>query len=258
MWMQILVSAGFPFIGEKFPESWGDLLNAANPDGFFESELLGGIYYRTNPHPVSGAFLFPKQTRSHAVKVFIPGLVRSDLAYIDRVIATVREWRQFAASVARLRSIVGTATGRTQEDMPELPPALHWWAQNFALVRDLATRCYPVHVTSYARLLEDPEREIQAVLGWIGAGDTRKACEAVRAELQTQGKDASTPEGIDPRHAQIFDDLYGAIHEGCPLTQAFIDQLNRTDRELRAQLLDYEAQAKVEAARAVLSTGDDA
>ena len=90
LWMQILAAAGLPVIGEKVPASWEALAAEFNPGGFYESELTAGIYYKTNPHPRSGAYLFPEQTREHAVKVFVPGLVRSDVAFIDRVIATVR------------------------------------------------------------------------------------------------------------------------------------------------------------------------
>ncbi|MBA3545934.1 MAG: hypothetical protein H0T76_05600 [Nannocystis sp.] len=93
MWMHVLVAAGIPYIGERFPAGWGELLRDANPDGFFESELMIGINYRTNPHPLTGAYLAPHQTRDHAVKIFIPGLIRSDVAFLDRCIATVRGWR---------------------------------------------------------------------------------------------------------------------------------------------------------------------
>lgn len=260
MWMQILVAAGFPYIGEKFPRNWGELLDAANPDGFFESELVAGIYYRTNPHPVSGAFLFPEQTRSHAVKVFIPGLVRTDLAYIDRVVATVREWRQYASSVKRLHAIAH-ASRSAAPDQPQaahLPAWLNWWSDNFALIRDLATRRYPVHVTSYERLVADPPREIREVLGWMGAGDVEAACRAVNPDRQTQRADAPTPDDVDPAHAEVFDELYAHVDQARDLTPAFVAKLNETDQALRKQILEYQARAKIEAARSLFAEGDHA
>ena len=102
MWMHVLVAAGLPHIGDRFPAGWGELLRDANPDGFYESELMVGINYRTNPHPLTGAYLAPQQTRDYAVKIFIPGLVRSDVAFLDRCIATVRDWRQYVASLRRV------------------------------------------------------------------------------------------------------------------------------------------------------------
>ena len=46
MWMQILAAAGLEVIGERFPRHWGEHLSAANPDGFYESELI-----EPNPFP---------------------------------------------------------------------------------------------------------------------------------------------------------------------------------------------------------------
>ncbi len=53
--------------------------------------LRAGIYYATNPHPRTGAYFFPEQVEHHCVKVFIPGLVRTDRAFIGRVVASMRE-----------------------------------------------------------------------------------------------------------------------------------------------------------------------
>jgi hypothetical protein len=267
MWMQILVAAGFEAIGEPFPGDWRGLLSSANPDGYWESQLLGGVYYRTNPHPVTGAFLFPEQTKFHAVKIMVPGLVRSDLAYIDRVIATVREWRQFAASRDRLRAMyesqfasrpdagLGALEPHEQILRHELPPALEWWVDNFALLRDLATRRYAAHVCSYQSLIEDPERAIGEVLRWLGRGDQARAMSVVRPERQTQHSETPTP---DPAHVEaedieVFDELYDHVHRGRALSAAFLAKLNETDVRLRPRLLAHEAQARVSAARAMLA-----
>ena len=52
MWMQILIAA---------PANWGNTIRDANPSGFYESLLRQGIYWRTNPHPRTGAYFFPEQ-----------------------------------------------------------------------------------------------------------------------------------------------------------------------------------------------------
>lgn len=276
MWMQILVAAGFEVIGERFPGDWPALLASANQDGYWESQLLGGVYYRTNPHPITGAFLFPEQTKFHAVKILVPGLLRSDLAYIDRVIATVREPRQFAASRVRLRELTASQFALEPHEQilrHELPPALEWWVDNFALLRDLGTRRYAAHVCSYQSLLEDPERSIAEVLRWLGRGDLARAVAAVRPERQTQhatklgqlGQLAIAPNDppgsgdlldVEPQDLAVFDELYDHIHRGEPLTAAFLTKLNDTDVRLRPRLLAHEAQARVSAARAMLAEAD--
>ncbi|MEZ4380601.1 MAG: hypothetical protein R3A79_04605 [Nannocystaceae bacterium] len=235
MWMHVLVAAGLPYIGERFPAGWGELLRDANPDGFFESELMIGVNFQTNPHPMTGAYLPPEQTRAHAVKIFIPGLVRTDVAFIDRCVATVRGWRDYVASVRR----VGI-------DGAVLPPALEWWCMNFSLIRDLAIRGYPAHVLSYDSFLRDPERVAADVLAWIGRGDPAQAARVVRPERAREPirePDAALADGLDAAHLAVFDELYAAIDAGRPLSQRFIDHLNAVDQALRPQVLERQASA---------------
>ena len=250
MWMQILAAAGLPVFGDRFPRHWGEHFAAANPDGFYESELIAGIYFRTNPHPVTGVFLFPEQTRHHAVKVFIPGLIRTDLAFIDRVIATVRPWRDFARSRERLHDVVreaNQAVGVVADEGPTLPAPLEWWAENFALIRDIATRRYAVHTLSYESLLADPEPQIRAVLQWIGAGDPARACAVVRRERPPAAQGPVDDAGVEPDHLAIFDELYERIHRGRPLDNPLIERLNATDRHLRPRMLAHNAAVKAAA-----------
>ncbi|MCH9684535.1 MAG: hypothetical protein K0V04_24075, partial [Deltaproteobacteria bacterium] len=176
--MHLLVAAGLPFIGDRFAEGWGALLRSANPDGFFESELMAGVYFRTNPHPLTGAYLAPEQTRDHAVKIFVAGLIRTDVAF--RCIAIVRSWREYVVSTRR---VLAMQTG-VRADAGGLPPALEGWCSNYALIRDLAIRGYPMHVVSYDSLLRDPQRVAAEALEWIGHGDPVAAAAVVRRRAE--------------------------------------------------------------------------
>ncbi|MCO4773481.1 MAG: hypothetical protein KDA24_25840 [Deltaproteobacteria bacterium] len=235
MWMQILIAAGLPHLGEAFPAEWGTALKPANPRGFFESQLVAGVYYATNPQPETGVYLFPQQTREHAVKVFVPGLVRTDSAFLDRVVATVREWREFASSLDRMASLAEVDREAMLFAEARLDAPLRWWVENFALVRDIATRRYPAHVTTYGRLVSNPAQEVAAVIKWIGRGNARAAADAVEPALQSV-RDGPTPSSVSPAHAQVFDDLYAHIHEGRDLSPSFIELLNQTDHELRPRI----------------------
>ncbi|HET6582546.1 MAG TPA: hypothetical protein VFG69_03845, partial [Nannocystaceae bacterium] len=229
-------------IGERFPAGWGELLRAANPDGFFESELIAGIHWRTNPHPLTGAYLAPQQTRRHAVKVFIPGLFRSDVAFLDRCIATVRDWRSYVVSTRRMLEL--QPADRTRAEHVALPPALEWWCNNYGLIRDLAIRGYPAHVVSYDGFLRDPARVASEVLAWIGCGDADAAAAVVRPELRTAlavPSDGELADGIAPRQLEVFDELYDAIDRERPLVASFVDRLNRTNDELRPAVLEHQA-----------------
>jgi hypothetical protein len=200
MWMQVLRGAGFPIIGTPFPGAWEQSIKAANPEGFFESPFRKGIYYATNPDPKTGAFLHPKAVQDHVVKVFVPGLIRSDMAYLRRVLATMRNWRSYGPSLKRLYDLEDhymntrpLRQGESEEQRGEiakevvrrrgnLPPPIEWWLESYDLIRDVTTRKYPFHLVTYERLLADPEHEIQKALGWIGRGDLNGAVQAVLSD----------------------------------------------------------------------------
>ena len=236
MWMQILVNGGFPYIGEAFPQDWGRVIKDANPEGFYESTLAGGIWWRSNPNPTSGAWLHPAAVQNYAVKVFIGGMLRTDYAYIGRVVATVREWRQYEASLRRLFMI--QAKHRNVEfdekKVAPLPPGFDWWMENYDLIKDIATRRYAVHVLSYGSLIADPEQTISKVFDWIGAGDKKKAAKVIDERFNTQRK--AEGQQFDSEHAGTFDEFYERIHRGIPLDKAFIDNLNHTHEKIVAQI----------------------
>jgi len=243
MWMQLLEASGFPPIGSAFPRNWESTIKDANPSGFYESDLRTGIYYATNPHPKSGAYLFPEDTRRHAVKVFIPGLIRTDRAFIHKVIATIRPWRQYVRSLNRLYEMEREAKAKLKsapEDIPEpvvMPPLIEWWVENFSLISDIVTRRYPFFMVAYESVLQNPEETLRDVFRWIGEGDVEAAIAGVNPELRTQNEEVGDqPEEsnveLEPEVTEVFDALYEVVRTQSPLEQAFIERLNETNRLL--------------------------
>lgn len=245
MWMQILAAAGLPVIGEKFPRRWENTIREANPAGFYESKLRQGIYFATNPNPKTGAFLHPKQTKHHVVKVFIPGLCRTDYAYLHRVLATMRDWREYTRSLERLYAMEDdfnrtrklrdgeteeqrhAKLAKVQERRGKLPPPIEWWFETYELVRDVATRRYPFHLVTYRRLLEDPDTEIRRVVEWIGKGDADAAIAAVNPELRTQhAPDVDVSDILDDDAVAVMDAVYESVHQNGRLDAALLGRMN--------------------------------
>jgi hypothetical protein len=251
LWMQILIAAGIPYFGEAFPRDWETTLKEANKEGFYESMLRAGIYYATNPHPKTGAYFFPEQVEGHCVKVFIPGLVRSDRAFIGRVIASVREWREYEASLQRLYAMEDAERARVSEGEsppPErIPPALEWWAENFALVRDISIRRYPVHAQSYDGLLRDPERVIRETIKWLGRGDAERGLTAPKPQNRNFQRPQSS--SVPPEVAEVFDELYEAIDKQRELPNSFLLKLNETNERLQPMLEESSKRVMADAAR---------
>jgi hypothetical protein len=258
MWMQAFVAAGVPVIGNAFPKKWGEgALREANPDGFYESIYRDGIFFGTNPHPETGEYLRGDATSERVVKVFIPGVVRTELAFLGGVVANVRRWRDYEASVARLWALEDQqrAVDAPNEPTPmRVPGALEWWAENFALLRDHHQRGYPLLVQTYEQVLADPERYVHRALQAYAAC-SRHACDieaaiaAVKPSARTQHVESS--EGVEPRIARVFDDLYDAIERGITIDGALLRSLVETNRELYPRVTEI----KVERARRMVTSG---
>lgn len=255
MWMQILTSAGFPGFGEAFPRNWGETIKDANPEGFYESILRQGIYYRTNPHPQTGAYFFPEQVERHVVKVFIPGLIRTDRAFIGSVIATVRHWREYHDSLERLYAMedeVRRDNKGVDTRPPRIPPVFEWWNENYSLIRDIVTRRFRVHVQSYDGLLSDPKAVVENTLEWLGDTevDVDAAVAAVNPKRRTQMRDegVEASEELSDAAIEAFELLYRTVHERSGLTPALINQLNTVHVELAPKIAA--AQKAVSDARA--------
>lgn len=248
MWMQVLRSAGVPVLGSAFPRNWEkSSLKDANPDGFYESILRQGIYFRTNPHPTTGAYFMPKDVEGFVVKVFVPGVVRSERAYIDLLVANVRKWREYEASINRLYALEDKDRLAKDPDAPapfHFPPAFEWWMENFALMRDISLRGYEYQLQTYDEVLSEPSRVIPEVLGRMGIEDTNieAAVAAVKPDNRTQNEDTtplesqSVPEDL----AVMFDELYEVVRERRPVSGDFLRRLNDTNRRLLPMLAELQ------------------
>ena len=242
MWMQVLQAAGVPILGKAFPRNWANVpLRQANPDGFYESILRQGIYFATNPHPRTGKYFLPEHVEGYAVKVFVPGVIRSERAYISQVVANIRAWREYERSILRLYAMEDEARPEGLEAPFRFPPALEWWMENFALIRDISLRRYPSRLQAYDQIVERPGDILPEIFAWIGreGADVDAAIAAVKPEnrTQTDTADASAEsEGVSPKLARVFDDLYAAVRERNAITGPLLATLNQTNQELLSEL----------------------
>lgn len=255
MWMRILGAAGLEVIGDAFPGKWGDRIRDANPGGFYESLLRRGVYFATNPHPRTGAYLSPEATRGHAVKVFIPGLIRSDLAFIEKVIASMRPWREYVGSLNRLYDMEHAAREREAgKELPRpvrLPPALEWWSENYSLLSDVLTRRYPIHWLAYDSVLARPAELIPEAIGWLGVGDAEAAVAVVDPASRTQDTSSSPVEApeVEPEDARVFDAFYEQVRDRKPIEVDFIDELNATNERLAPSIAEALDRVRADALR---------
>jgi len=240
MWMQILRSAGIPIHGEAFPRDWGDVIHAANPEGFYESSFRAGINFRTNPHPKTGEYVNHIDSRGTAVKVFVPGLVRSDMAFIEKVVITMRDWREYDGSLKRLYAMERANRPGAQElpPMPHVDPTVEWWSETYALLSDALTRRYPFHMVAYETTLSDPAAVIPETLEWLGVGDVDAALAAVKPALRSHDRTVNENPVVESSLAEVLDELYARVRDRRGLDDAFVDRLNATHEALMPRIVE--------------------
>jgi len=246
MWMQMLVAAGLPHIGERFPGPWEKSIGHANPGGFYESRLRQGVFYATNPDRRTGEYLPPAPTRQHAVKIFIPGLVRTDIAYVHRVVATMRHWSSYGPSLRRLQDMEdeyffeNPKEGMTGEEMvanmrkrrSKIPGPIEWFLEYYDLVRDLSTRRYALNLSTYESLLEDPQPILERVFAWLGIGEPAKALEIIDTTRNPWKPQPWDTEGVSDTYIQLFNDVHDSIHRTQSLPPTLLARMNEAQAEL--------------------------
>jgi hypothetical protein len=239
MWMQVLIGAGFPFIGRQFPARWQSRIGAANPEGFYESSLRRGVPVPGTPSPeLEGRPLDPAALSDHVVKIFVSGVVRTDHVYLSRVIGSMRAFREYEQSRRRMWQMEDDARRKEQPGFappPRLEPVHEWWSSNYALIVDALRRRYPFNLCTYDAMLDDPEATIRAALQWLGKGELKGALAAVKAEHRTQ-RTPPTATGIEPEIASVFDELYDLVRTRRAFSTTFMQQLDQVQQQLAPRI----------------------
>jgi hypothetical protein len=132
-----------------------------------------------------------------------------------------------------------------------MPAALEWWAENFALVRDIFIRRYAVHAQSYDGLLRDPERVVRETIAWLGRGEAERALKAPKPEHRNFQRVASDGSGgsVPREAAEVFDELYAAIDQRKELSKAFLLRLNETNERLAPEIDEHKRRIATDIAR---------
>lgn len=246
MWIQVLRAAGFPILGEALPRGFSPALHEKAPEGYYEALLRDGVYFRTNPHPLTDEYFLPEQVEGYVVKVSVAGLIRSERAYVSHLLANVRDWREYEASLLRLRAEEREALARSGRPVPRdsspIPAAYEWWTENFALLRDIHLRRYPARLQTYEQILERPEQVLSDVLAWLGRGDLAAAVPAITPAYRPQTRPDSG--SVAPRLARAFDDLYAAVAAGKPFPTALLRDLAATNRAIQQEIEQLKRKAR--------------
>ena len=207
----------------------------------------------------------PHKTEKDIVKVFVPGLIQTDYAFIHRVVGTIRPWNEFSSSMERLLEM--EFNSHLSEDNSDLNsdllvrvrsiinrPSLHWahiwWTDNFDLIHDALLKKYPINIVSYGRLLREPDVLIPSILNWCHSPlpsdinlykrklsiDMEKAIATVDTSLQTQASPQIDDHDLPVEIINVFDNFYDCFnHNNSEISPSIVKDLNM----VQENIVDY-------------------
>ena len=225
LWMQMLAAAGLPIVGEPFAAEL-EALKDANPQGFFESEHRYGVQGD------------PAELRGQVVKMFVPGVVETGEDELERVIFSIRPWREHVASTRTFEALEASAL---ETAIPQAMPAdLEWWFENYCLFGDFADRDYPMMIVAYDRVLDEPRVTAERALTYLDQDLAKAGAMAAVVDPALRRADPSAVTSELPTEIlATFDALYGRIRQREPFDDAFVDQLGATHEALMPLIEPY-------------------
>lgn len=225
LWMQMLAAAELPVVGEPFAAEL-EALREANPRGFFESEHR------------YGAQVDPAELRGQVVKMFVPGVVETDEDELERVIFSIRPWREHVASTRAFEALEAEAL---DAEVPQAMPAdLEWWFESYCLFGDFADRDYPMMIVAYDRVLAEPLATAERALTYLDQDLARAPTMAAVVDPSLRRADPSGVTSDLPAEAlATFDALYERIRDREPFDDAFVDRLGATHEQLMPMIEPY-------------------
>ncbi len=199
------------------------------------SRFRRGINHTTNPDPVSGVYLSPDALRHSVAEMPTTALLRTDHAFLDAVLVSVVDWREYAAAPQR-------ATGTAQA----VEPALLWWYLHFVAIRDFTTRGYPAHFATVDSLYRDPEKSVVELCAWLNCDVPSDL--SLELPARTRLDDEQIVHTLDGDDIATFDTLYDVIDRALPLSTQLLQKMNETAGRLlpriqqhrRALLYDFD------------------
>ena len=168
----------------------------------------------------------------------MPGVVRTKVSYLGRVVASMRDFREYEESRRRMWKMEDDSRREKHPDFeppPRLEPLYEWWTCNYGLLVDGLRRKYPLRIWAYDTMLENPERTIGEALSFVGGGSLEGALRAVHPEHRTQ-RSPTTAASVEPKVAAVFDDLYLMVRLQRPLTHPMVTKLEAVNRTLLPRL----------------------
>ncbi len=218
-WVDVLRGAGVPILGEALPEGWSESTRADVRPAYFAALREQGVYYKTNPDPFTQGYLEAAESAPFATAMKTEAVLRTERAYLDRVVAAMPHFRSVAAGGGELESV------------------LLWWSDHFLLLRDAATRRYPLRLVSDEALARDPETTARSVLSFLGVEPTDEAFARARAAPPSVALDEPPEIELPDTILDVFEELHRRVDRDEGFDRSFLEHLYAVNEALTPHVL---------------------
>lgn len=217
--LDVLRGAGLPVLGEAVPGAWSDAVREDVRPGYFAALADQGVYYKTNPDPSTQAYLDAGDAAGFALGMKAGAVLRTERAYLGHVVACVPHFRSTAAGGGDAESV------------------LLWWNDCFLLLRDAATRRYPLRLVTAEALARDPEGTARTVLAFLDVPPTPTALAAARAAAPPAMPDPVPSLDLPVTILDVFEGLHRRLDRDEGFDRGFLEHLYAVNEALTPHVL---------------------
>jgi hypothetical protein len=206
-------------LGETIPTTWSVHAEEAVQPSFFGTLGDQGIFYKTNPDPYSQVYVEASEVEAVALQMKVNGVLRTERAYVGHVIASMPHFGSL----------------RTEGD--KLPAVLLWWNDYVGLLRDAATRRYPLRLVSEEALARAPEVTLRTVLAFADVPITEAAVSVARSLPEPGPGDPEAGKDLPPTVLDVFEELHRRVDQDEGFDRPFLERLYAVNQALTPQIL---------------------
>lgn len=236
--MAMANEAGFNIVGDKYPLDWEDK-RTEKGDGQNQSDI--GFWEDMNIVDAgannTNITVPPDALKQHFTKIFTVGLPKTDFAYIDKMILTVREpWSHLQSWRKLFIFNVKDSEGVDIDDL-RYPYGTEYVFKYNLFVQDYLKRKYPTLIVDFDDMLANPHKNCQTIKQFVGCGRWDLGQQLIDSS-RNRNKLAPRPDKkfeFAPGFFDFIEHLYGRLKDG-NLDEALVKDLSQWSQQCANQI----------------------
>ena len=238
--MSMMNEAGFPVLGSKFPLNWEEKRTEKNKDLEFPQNPSETGFWEDMNIVDNGCNnvtmnINPENLKDHAAKIFFSGMIKTDLAYIDKVILCIRDCKSYTSSWEKVLSFNLKENNKKTEKYP-YPIGTEFVCKYSILLKDYVKRKYKMIVIDYDQMLNDPEKICTNLKSFIGSGRFDLSKNLIDKKFNNHSNvSCSEKDEFAPGFFDFADNMHNSLKNG-NISAQFLENINYWSRRCAEEI----------------------